>query len=111
MSARENQKTDKTIRKAIAHKHLIQFQYDGKKRIAEPHDYGIKGGVVRLFCYQIGGQSSSPLPNWRLLDVERISALELLERPFPGSRGSAYRKHLTWDQVFARVAAPAQEAP
>jgi hypothetical protein len=106
MPTQETQKIDTMIREAIAQKRLIRFQYGGKERIAEPHDYGIKGGTVRLFCYQTGGESSSSLPDWRLLDVARICDIELLDRLFPGSRGEAYGKHLAWDQVFARVAPP-----
>jgi hypothetical protein len=95
--------TDQLLHEAIARKRLIRLQYGGKERIAEPHDYGIQAGVVRVFCYQVGGQSSGRIPNWRLLDVPKISALEVLDKSFPGSRGSAYAKHLVWDKVFARV--------
>jgi hypothetical protein len=94
------------IHQAIDYKRLIRLRYGGKERIAEPHDYGVMARIPRLLCYQIGGESSSPLPNWRLLDVAKISELELLDRSFPGSRGSSYSKHLTWDQIFARVGPP-----
>lgn len=94
------------IHQAIDRKRLLRIRYGGKERIAEPHDYGLMTGVPRLFCYQVGGQSSGALPNWRLLDVPKISDLELLDRSFPGSRGAEYSKHLTWDKVFARVRPP-----
>lgn len=102
-------KVDQFVREAIARKCLIRFQYGGYDRVAEPHDYGVQAGLVRLFCYQTGGQSSGRLPNWRLLYVAKISALELLDQTFPGSRGDSYRKHLVWDEVFARVGPPGQD--
>ena len=116
MSSQSNQANNAThqihqlIRKAIDHKRLIRLRYGGKERIAEPHDYGVISGIPRLFCYQIGGESKNPLPNWRLLDVAKISELEVLDRSFAGSRGSSYRKHLVWDEVFARVGPPEKPA-
>lgn len=98
------------IHDAIEYKRLIRLRYGGKERIAEPHDYGIISGIPRLFCYQIGGESRNPLPDWRLLDVAKISELEVLDRSFAGSRGSSYRKHLVWDEVFARVGPPEKPA-
>ena len=78
----------------------------GKPRIAEPHDYGVQKGLVRLFCYQIGGQSTSgSLPDWRLLEVPEMSEIEVLNETFPGSRSIPSNQHQKWDQVFERVAA------
>lgn len=101
---------DQFVREAIACKRLIRFQYGGYDRIAEPHDYGVQAGTVRLFCYQTGGQSRGRLPNWRLLDVAKIGALKVLDQTFPGGRGALSSKHLVWDKVFARVG-PAEEDP
>ncbi|HEV8394263.1 MAG TPA: hypothetical protein VGQ37_08310 [Vicinamibacterales bacterium] len=33
---------DRQLRFAIAHKRLIEVRYDGRLRVAEPHDYGVK---------------------------------------------------------------------
>jgi hypothetical protein len=88
---------------AIREKRLIQFVYSGRLRVAEPHDYGMQNGVTRLFVFQLGGESSSGrLPDWRLLDAEKICDLELLEAGFAGSREESGRRH-TWDELFARV--------
>lgn len=104
----ENRKqtdTDKLLRTAILQKRLIRFNYSGKVRIAEPHDYGVQKGLVRLFCYQVGGQSNSgSLPDWRLLEVPEMSEIEVLNETFPGGRSVPSNKHQKWDQVFERVA-------
>ena len=96
---------DERLRFAIANRRLIQFTYKtAKPRVAEPHDYGIQGGVTKLLAYQIRGGSTTPLPGWRLLDVSRIEGLVVLQEAFPGSRGQAHSHHKEWDALFARVA-------
>lgn len=99
---------DVLLRSAIEKKQLIRFGYKGKSRIAEPHDYGVQNGVVRLFCYQVGGQSDSRLPGWRLVDVSEMQDCEVLDRSFPGNREvpGAHRK---WDVVFIRVGPPTKD--
>jgi hypothetical protein len=95
------------ILRAIREKRLIGFFYGGKERIAEPHDYGIQKGSVRLLSYQVGGQSNSGrLPAWRWIDVDRMSELQVLDRTFPGGRGDTSSQHHRWDKLFARVTAP-----
>ena len=99
-------KIDKSLRKAIEERRLIQFVYKDKPRIVEPHDYGIHKGSVKLFGYQVGGLSSEPLPNWRWALVHSISDLRLLDKRFPGRRPSPSGRHHQWDQIFARVEPP-----
>ena len=95
---------DELLRRAINEKKLIQFTYQGKRRVAEPHDYGIQNGAVRLLSYQIGGAShSGRLPDWRWIEVPGISDLEILGKTFAGNRPVPSGKHHAWDQVFARV--------
>lgn len=93
-----------TILKAIDEIRLLRFVLGGKERVVEPHDYGIHQGHIRLFSYQISGQSKSgPLPAWRLMDVPEISEVQILDETFGGSRGDASQKHHKWDRIFARV--------
>lgn len=89
---------------AIHERRLLRFSYHGKDRIVEPQDYGIQKGVVNLFTYQVGGQSSSSrLPDWRKFAVLSMSSVELLDETFPGSRSVPSQKHQEWDVLFARV--------
>jgi hypothetical protein len=96
---------DRLLRIAIENKQLIRFIYKNNERIAEPHDYGIQNGVVRLFCWQVGGKSSGRIPGWRMIDVEGIENCESLDRHFAGNR-EVSGKHHRWDKVFIRVAPP-----
>ena len=99
--------TDRLIRTAIAQTRMIQFQLDGLLRIAEPHDYGIMNGTLRLLVYQVGGRSrSGRLPDWRLVTLEHASGFELLEKAFAGPRPQGSRKHQNWDRLFASVSRP-----
>src|SRR5438132_2854406 len=74
---------------AIAERRLIRFVYDGRPRIAEPHDYGVRNGSVQLLVYQIGGESrSGGLPEWRCVKLAGVSELQLLDIQFEGPRAA-----------------------
>jgi len=101
-----DEKLDQLIYSAIRNKQLIRFTYKGNERIVEPHDYGVQNGIVRLFCWQVGGRSSSRIPGWRMVDVAGMQDCEKLDRHFAGNREIATGKHHRWDEVFIRVEAP-----
>jgi len=101
-----DQKLDRLLRDAIENKQLIRFVYKNNERIVEHHDYGIQNGIVRLFCWQVGGRSSGRIPGWRMIDVDGMQNCEMLDRHFPGNREVATGKHHRWDEVFIRVAPP-----
>jgi hypothetical protein len=96
-------KINPLLRTAIEQKRLIRLFYKDKERIVEPHDYGVHNGVVKLFAYQVGGFSSQKLPNWRWMEEDLISNIELLNRTFRGGRSARTGKHHTWDKLFIRV--------
>lgn len=94
---------DRLLRKAIKTRHLIRFTYKNQERIVEPHDYGIQNGIVRLFCFQVGGRSSGRLPGWRMINVLEVQACEILEKQFPGNRKTPTGVHHHWNEVFVRA--------
>jgi hypothetical protein len=77
------QQLDRALRTAIANRRLLGFEYKGSERIAEPHDYGIQNGEVRLLRWQVGGKSKGPLPGWRLVDVDGIRGWRCSTEPLP----------------------------
>jgi hypothetical protein len=98
---------DRQLRFAIAHKRLIEVQYDGRLRVAEPHDYGVKNGSSKVLVYQLRTAGTPPDPRargWRLLDLRKISICAVSDTTFAGSRADASQQHLEWDELFARVA-------
>jgi predicted DNA-binding transcriptional regulator YafY len=94
---------DKLLRTAIRQTRLLRLRYRDKDRIIEPHDYGIHKGVSKLLSYQVGGSSSSPLPNWRWMETDAISDVQMLDQTFPGGRPTLSGKHQQWDKLFLRV--------
>jgi hypothetical protein len=103
-SVAEKGNDDQRIRFAIANKRLLRFRLHDLLRIAEPHDYGIRGGAPQLLVYQVGGKSrSGRLPAWRWVVLGHASDFEVLDETFAGSRNAEARHHVVWDKIFARV--------
>jgi hypothetical protein len=94
---------------AIEQRRLLRLFYKGKERVVEPHDYGVRKGSVKVLCYQVGGDSSHKLPNWRWMEEDQISKIEILDRTFPGGRPTPSSKHHQWDKLFIRVKAAKDE--
>lgn len=96
-------KIDQLLRTAIGQARLLRLRYRNKDRIVEPHDYGEHNGLIKLLTYQVGGSSSGPLPNWRWIETDLISDVEILNQTFPGGRPAKSGKHHKWDRLFIRA--------
>jgi|HubBroStandDraft_2_1064218.scaffolds.fasta_scaffold170718_2 hypothetical protein len=95
---------DRLLRRAIAERRLVAFSLAGCARVAEPHDYGLIGGVAKLFFYQVGGASRSGQPlGWRWAELAKLSELRVLDQHFPGSRALPTGRHHRWDVLYASV--------
>lgn len=95
---------DRLLRAAIRDKRLVTFVLDRRRRVAEPHDYGIMNRVPRLFFWQTGGESRSrPPTGWRWATLAKISQLEILDQTFAGPRPAPSGKHIRWDRLLATV--------
>jgi hypothetical protein len=89
---------------AIQGKRMIEFDYGGHHRVAEPHVYGRIRGVDELLVYQVAGSSSSGgLPQWRRVVVDRMSGLTISADVFPGPRPNPSGEHSVWDEYYAVV--------
>ena len=68
---------DQLLCAAINNRRLIEFQYKERRRVAEPHDYGMTKSVKKLLTYQVEGESESgDLPDWRWAKVDEINRYE-----------------------------------
>jgi hypothetical protein len=95
---------DRLLRVAIQERRIVTFTLHGFRRRAEPHDYGVIGGVPKLFFYQVGGASRSGRPvGWRWAIAAEIVDLAVLDETFAGTRPTASGKHIVWDALFASV--------
>lgn len=68
---------------AIQGKRHLKFIYDNHPRIVEPHCHGLtvkKNLALRAF--QVDGSSSTGEMGWKMYDVNKITALEILNTNF-----------------------------
>jgi hypothetical protein len=75
---------DEHLRFAITRKRLLQLKYNGRMRIAEPHDYGVKNGTRKLLVYQLGAATATrpgrkPERGWKLLEASKIQECSVLD--------------------------------
>lgn len=103
MPSRPKRKMNPLLCKAISEARLVRLSYQNRERILEPHDYGIHKGVAKLLGYQIAGSSRHKLPDWRWMEEDLISDIQLLDQNFPGGRPTPTGKHHEWDELFIRV--------
>lgn len=90
--------------RAIEEIRLIEFEYkDGRRRIVEPHDYGIKNGKEQLLAWRVSASGRGGQEPWRRYDVPAMRHLRVLDQHFAGSRGEEGQRHHQWDVLFARV--------
>jgi hypothetical protein len=94
--------TDRLLRTAIHERRLISFTLHDCHRRAEPHDYGVVKGVVKLLFYQVGGRSQSGRPlGWRWAVLSEMTDVRILVEQFVGPREA--ERHVAWDELFASV--------
>jgi hypothetical protein len=94
---------DLLVRMAIAHRRLVEIVYSGRRRLVEPHDYGLRCGARQLLVYQRSGESrSGESRGWRTLNLESIEDFHVLDNTFSGNRPADH--HIAWDTLFVRVA-------
>jgi hypothetical protein len=90
-----------SIRNAIRDKKLIEFDYEGHHRIAEPHVHGISNEQYEAQTFQIGGGSNSGgIPDWRRIKVDQITNLRVTEQRFEGRRPFPSGKHSPFDTTY-----------
>jgi hypothetical protein len=71
---------------AVASQRPIEASYRGRHRLFGPHRLGRNSqGLLRVLCYQYGGESKSGLGppgsagHWRCVALEKLSGVKLLE--------------------------------
>jgi hypothetical protein len=96
---------DAQLRFAIANKRLLRFTYDGAVRVAEPHDYGVRGDETKVLAFQRekAGRTTDATRGWRWLDTSKIHDCSVLDDTFAGSRQAPHQQHHHWDVLYARV--------
>ena len=97
---------EEIVKQGIRERRVLEFVYDGHRRVAEPHVYGIKGGKRGILVYQIGGSSSTGNMGWKRCYLYKISGMKITDENFPGSRPNWSGKHSKWDTTIVVVKKP-----
>ena len=73
---------------AIDNRRVVQFTYDGHRRVVEPFLLGVTtAGKPALRGYQTAGTSKTgTVPAWHLFSLSKISAIEVTQSCFEGVR-------------------------
>ncbi|MEC4848988.1 MAG: hypothetical protein RI100_07360 [Nitrosarchaeum sp.] len=87
---------DEMIREAMSEKKLVSFDYDSFHRIAELHVYGRQNDKNGILAHQIGGQSSDGDLGWKIMYVNKITNMKVLDETFQGKRETT-GKHTSWE--------------
>ena len=89
------------IEVAIERRRLLEFRYDGFRRVVEPHAFGVSNrGRYTLRAYQVdGGSESGATEGWKLFHVAVMQSIVVSPRRFETPRPE-YRRE---DRVFSRI--------
>jgi|SRR6185437_263541 hypothetical protein len=82
MSRRPKSKVYALIAKAMKKRQQITCVYDDLYREVCPIILGHKGPEERALTYQVGGQSTGRLPDWRCLILSKVTNVELRDGPW-----------------------------
>jgi hypothetical protein len=93
------------IREAISRMKRIEFQYDGGRRVVEPHCLGVTtAGNAALRGYQISGFSvSGKVPDWHMFVLEKVSGLTILSESFHSARPGYRRGDRGMERIVAEL--------
>jgi hypothetical protein len=90
---------------AITRRSLVMFEYGDLIRVVEPHRFGVNsaghpmlGGWLRA-----GYSRSDPAGGWRNYLVDEISAFQLLDAPFAGTRPGYAAHDARMREVFCEL--------
>jgi hypothetical protein len=93
--------TRELIKQAMNQKRLIEFYYQELRRIAEPHIIGLNNELVQVLVYQIRGESNSmKLPDWRRMNLDDMSRVQILDETFFNKPLSPSDSHSSWDEIL-----------
>jgi len=91
------------IVEAIENQNVIEFYYEGERRVVEPHCYGkTTAGNEGLRAYQIDGYSSSGIMGWKMYDLGKANDIAVNEGAFK-VRDGYKRGDKGMSEIFAEI--------
>lgn len=97
---------------AIARRSLVMFEYGDLIRVVEPHRFGINSAGHEMLSgwLRAGYSRSDPAGGWRNYLVNEVSALQVLDAPFAGTRPGYVAHDPRMREVFCELTPTAADA-
>ena len=95
---------NQTIIEAIENQNIIEFYYEGKLRVVEPHCYGLTtAGNEGLRAFQVDGYSSSGKLGWKMYDLGKTENISITEDTFEAPRTGYKKGDKGMDEIYAEL--------
>lgn len=90
---------------AITRRSLVMFEYGDLIRVVEPHRFGVNsaGHPMLSGWLRAGYSRSDPAGGWRNYLLDEISAFQLLDAPFAGTRPGYAAHDVRMREVFCEL--------
>ena len=90
---------------AITRRSLVMFEYGDLIRVVEPHRFGVNsaGHPMLSGWLRAGYSRSDPAGGWRNYLLDEISAFQLLDAPFAGTRPGYAAHDARMREVFCEL--------
>jgi hypothetical protein len=90
---------------AITRRSLVMFEYGDLIRVVEPHRFGVNsaGHLMLSGWLRAGYSRSDPSGGWRNYLLDEISAFQLLDAPFAGTRPGYAAHDARMREVFCEL--------
>jgi hypothetical protein len=90
---------------AITRRSLVMFEYGDLIRVVEPHRFGVNsaGHPMLSGWLRAGYSRSDPAGGWRNYLLDEISAFQLLDAPFAGTRPGYAARDPRMREVFCEL--------
>lgn len=97
---------------AIARRSLVMFEYGDLIRVVEPHRFGVNSAGHEMLSgwLRAGYSRSDPAGGWRNYLINDVSALQVLDAPFAGTRPGYVAHDPRMREVFCELVPSAGDA-
>ena len=98
---------------AITRRSLVMFEYGDLIRVVEPHRYGLNsaGHPMLSGWLRAGYSRSDPAGGWRNYLLTDVSALQVLDAPFAGTRPGYAAHDPRMREVYCELTPTVADAP
>ena len=96
---------------AIRRRSLVMFEYGDLIRVVEPHRFGVNSAGHEMLSgwLRAGYSRSDPAGGWRNYLVSDLSALQVLDAPFAGTRPGYAAHDARMREVYCELTPTEQE--